>query len=224
MHRTVLFLALLSWGSAQAASIDRELESRLVEAVRERVGAGEVRVRDVRPSNRKALAAAARVVSVTLPPGEKGTGKVTASVTVASKGGKEQDLWVTARVEIAVPVVVAAREIARGAAVGGGDVRVETRTDVREGFGDVGEVIGREARRAIREGEVLDPRLLTLPIVIKRGDVVSAVVMGAAFQVRSRAEARESGAVGDVIRVQLTGSKKVLRGRVVSAEMVEVTQ
>lgn len=224
-----LALLLVAPGPARAGGIQQELESRLAEAVRERAGispAADIRVRDVRPSNKRALRDAARLVAVELPPGERGAGKVTASVTVADKKGKEEDLWVTARVEVAVPVVVATRDIARGASIMARDVRVEPRSDLRgEAFGDPGEVVGREARRAIREGEILDSRVVTLPISIKRGDLVDAVIMGAAFQVRSRAEAKESGAVGDVIRVQLIGgSRKVLRGRVVSSETIEVTE
>lgn len=224
-----LLLALLVAPAAWAGGIDAELATRVAEAVRARAGIApdaKIEVTGVRPSSAAAWKKAKRLVAVELPPGERGVGKVTVSVTVSDKAGHEEDLWVTVRVDVALPVVVAARDIARGVSVAPRDVRVETRTGVvGEAFGDPGEVIGRETRRAVRQGEVFDPRMVTLPVAIQRGDIVDAVVAGPAFQVRSRAEARESGAVGDVIRVQLLGgSKKVLRARVVSAQLVEVTE
>lgn len=221
----LLALPALAW----AGGIDAELQSRLAEAVRARAGVApgaQVIVKGVKASNAAALKKARSVVSVELPPGEKGLGKVTASVTVSDKSGHEEDLWVTARVEVALPVVVAARDVARGVTVAPADVKLETRSGLRgEAFVDVAEVIGRQTRRPLRKGDVLDPRSVTLPIAIERGDIVDAVVSGAAFVVRSRAEARESGAVGDVIRVQLLGgAKKIVRGRVVSAQLVEVVE
>lgn len=232
--RRLLLLVLLATVAAAtpaygANKVADALEAKLVEAVKARLGlAAEtvVRVTNVKPSDRKALAGATSIISVDLPPGERGSGRVTARVTVATKRGEESDLWVMAEVAIELPVVVAARAIRRGAQITPGDVKVERRTDLRvQAFTDPGEVVGREAKQAIREGEVLDDRLVTLPVVIRRGDLVDAIVTGKAFRVRTRAEARESGAVGDVIRVQLTGKeRKVVRGRVVSAKEVEVTE
>jgi flagella basal body P-ring formation protein FlgA len=80
-----------------------------------------------------------------------------------------------------------------------------------------------ETRRAIHAGEVLSPGLLSSPRLIHRGQELILFASSGAMTVTMKGEALEDGAEGDVIRVRNLSSNRVVEGRVIGADKVQVS-
>jgi flagella basal body P-ring formation protein FlgA len=82
--------------------------------------------------------------------------------------------------------------------------------------------LGLVLRQGRRAGAVLIRDLLTAPPVVARGSMVRLIYRRGCLTVAARAEALESGAAGDEIRVRPLDSRRTCRGRVQGAQEVEV--
>ncbi|MCB1645210.1 MAG: flagellar basal body P-ring formation protein FlgA [Pseudomonadales bacterium] len=99
---------------------------------------------------------------------------------------------------------------------------VEVLTNGRAFFTQFAEVAGMQARRAIRQGTVLTPGMLTAPNLVNRGDQVMIVADGQGLSVQMPGEALESGTRGQQIRVKNLSSKRIVKARITSEGQVAV--
>lgn len=223
---TALALLLAVPGSARSGGIDEALEDALIEAARSRVDlprGGSLGVRDVRPADRALVRDARRVGRVELPPGERGTGTMTARVWFVTASGATEWTWVSARVEARVPTVVASRDLPRGHVLTAGDMKVALRADRSDGLEGPEQAIGQVTRRAVKADRPLSGRWLRSPRVIDRGDTVDVVVRRGGVVIRAVGRALRAGGVGDRIRVEVDGTDRILVGVIRSAGEVEVS-
>ncbi len=221
------FALLLAFPTPASAQPDEDsVTAAIIEVVRERAGLSSeavITVRNLRPSDRSLWRRAKKLLSVVLPPGETGTGSLTARVQVSTggNGGSTASLWVMGRVEHHFPSVVATRPIARGTLLTESDIRMELGSNPR-GLGDGRLAVGRVAKRMIRPGEFIEAGVLRLPIVMKRGDLVNAYVHGEYFEIHARGEVLSQGAVGDTVRVRVLSTGRTVHGRVTDPASVVV--
>ncbi len=82
--------------------------------------------------------------------------------------------------------------------------------------------VGRALARALSAGEVVPPAALRDAPVVARGDIVRLVYRRGVLTVSTRAEALQGGAPGEEIRVRPLDGRRTCRGRVESADEVEV--
>ena len=230
MFRISLVLSILFCSSLAIAGtpIEEELANIIEDKVRERTGypdATEISVRSLRPSDKTLLRRTKTLLSVVLPPGETGTGRVTAQVQVLPSGQQQKvaTLWVVAQVDIRFPSVMATRAIARGTLLSWDDVKVDAGSNPRA-LRDPALVVGRLARRSFRQGETITQSMLKLPRVIERGDVVKAYVTGGGFSITASGKSLEHAAMGDVIAIRVFSTEKVIHGRVTGPGSAEVIQ
>jgi flagella basal body P-ring formation protein FlgA len=127
---------------------------------------------------------------------------------------------VPARVEVEAfgPVVVARRQIDRGATIGHDDVAVEER-DV-SGLGaavlrDVRDAVGKEAHVPLAPGMTVSSQALANPVLVRRGDVVTVVVETPGMRLSLPADALDGGAAGAHVRALNRTSKQEIAGNVV---------
>ena len=230
MFRISLVLSILFSSSLAIAvtPIEEELAKVIEEKVRERTGYSdvtEISVRSLRPSDKTLLRRAKTLLSVVLPPGETGTGRVTAQVQVLPSGQQQKvaTLWVVAQVDVRFPSVIATRAIIRGTLLNWDDVKVATGTNPRA-LRDPGLVVGRLARRSFREGEAITESMLKPHSVIRRGDFVKAFITGVGFSISASGKALNHAAIGEVVSVRVLSTKRVIQGRATGAGTVEVVQ
>jgi flagella basal body P-ring formation protein FlgA len=76
--------------------------------------------------------------------------------------------------------------------------------------GDVDAVVGLAARRPLREGDPVEGRDLTAPIMIKAGDDVQVTYADAGVTLTLTAKAMANAAGGETLNVQNTASKKLI--------------
>lgn len=131
------------------------------------------------------------------------------------------ELAITATIYDTTPVLVAKRPIARNQLLTAADVAIEKPPrNARVPAGRVrvtslDDALGKEASRAIREGEVVTADLCLAPRMIDRNAIVSIVSAGGGIVVRRYGKALSDARYGDVAEVQLLDSRQRLMGRVV---------
>jgi flagella basal body P-ring formation protein FlgA len=86
------------------------------------------------------------------------------------------------------------------------------------------EVVGAQARRDLRAGEILTTGAVLVPPIVKSGDEVRVSVSTGAIQVTGVGRASGSGNVGDLIRVLLPSSRRGLTARITGPGSVEIVR
>ena len=89
-------------------------------------------------------------------------------------------------------------------------------------FTDINKVQGLMARRLLTPGMVVTESLLTKPMLIKRGSVVTITARIGEMEVTATGQAMQDGHEGDLIRVQNINSTKIISAKVLDASTVQV--
>ncbi|MCX8041284.1 MAG: flagellar basal body P-ring formation chaperone FlgA [Thermodesulfobacteriaceae bacterium] len=129
-------------------------------------------------------------------------------------------------VEAQVPVVVVKRPINAKNLLRPEDLALEERPLSRlpqDVVLDVNSVIGKQLKTSLKAGNVLRGCLIEAPMVVKKNSLVNIVAKNGKIIVKAQGKALQNGRVGEIIKIQNLSSKKVLLGKVVSSEEVEVS-
>ncbi len=127
------------------------------------------------------------------------------------------------RAKLSAELPVAALPLPAGHVLTADDVAVERReiTPGAELFADAEEAVGRAAQRSLAAGQVLGPRLLIEPLLVRRGDTVQIHARREAVEVVVPGQALDAGRRGQTIRVRNVANGTVIRARVVEPGRVE---
>jgi flagella basal body P-ring formation protein FlgA len=131
---------------------------------------------------------------------------------------------VEAQVTRAPRMVVAINAIARGDRINPADVMLaaaQEGTIPAGAIGSIDDAIGQEAVRNIAAGEAIDDGCVRAPVLVNRGDVVIVYARAGGINVHTRGVARQEGARGNVIRIELSDRRSLL-ARVSGRQEVEV--
>jgi flagella basal body P-ring formation protein FlgA len=152
-------------------------------------------------------------------------GRVRASLVSAGSHGREarrSRAWVTASIDVMIPVAVSSRRIGAGDSVV--DYRVEMRSlrELPHDFLQDLEALDRVVSKVrIRDGEILRRSWMQYPLVIKRRQHVRVIVVVGGATVHTQGEAMAAARVYDRVRVKLA-SGVVLDGKATEEGRVEV--
>lgn len=132
--------------------------------------------------------------------------------------------WVTIRAAAVGAVLVAARDLDFGRRLSKADVVLEPRRlyDLEGVITDPADAVGSALARAVPKSEVLRKAVLRIPVLVRRGEIVTLVARGAGFAVSVMAKTRDAGGRGDWIEVENLESKQTVTARVVAPGRVEV--
>lgn len=225
-----LFLTLLLMGLAvQASQKPSEAHENILGAVSQHLEQafaehGEQLQIDVSPlDHRLSLSLCGSSLQTFDPPGGISLGRTTVGVSCAQP--KPWTLYVSANVGLELPVVVASRDLGRGAPLQAGDLqlkKMDTTHLLRGHFDSTQQLLGSTLKRTLRRGQVVTPSMLVAQKTVRRGEQITIVSAIGSIEVRSRGKALRDGNPGDLIPVQNTASKKKLQARVVSAGTVSI--
>jgi len=140
-------------------------------------------------------------------------------------GREEARVWVKTEIKVFDEVVVSSVPLGYHDLIASKDVRMARREISSlsgRPFAQLDDVIGRQAVRTIEANEILTPRLLERPALMKRGSSVTLVYETEGLRIETPGTAEEGGKVGDFIQVKNASSGKVLRGIVVDGRIVKV--
>jgi len=117
------------------------------------------------------------------------------------------------------------RALRRGERLSPEDVerrRIETTTSGAIPVSDPSRLFGHEARRPIQAGEAVSPRDFDAPLLVRRGDPVTLLVVRGALRASAHGVARADGRRGEIVSVQNVATRKLVSGRVESEGLVLV--
>jgi flagella basal body P-ring formation protein FlgA len=146
------------------------------------------------------------------------------TVTVPVEG-KDQQFVLRAEVSLPPTLVVAARSLPRGALIHEADVLLQPGRPAQGAthvFESLDEVIGKEAVRAIVEGQILDEQSVRRPILVHKNEVVTVYARASGISVRTTARTKDDGAKGELVTVETLADRKTFFARVVGPQEVEV--
>ncbi len=83
-------------------------------------------------------------------------------------------------------------------------------------FGDAQNLVGLRSRAYIAKGKAITTDLVTLPPIVRRGDMVRLLVRSGGVQLEVPAKALRDAALGESLPVEVEGRKKTVQGRAVS--------
>ncbi len=95
-------------------------------------------------------------------------------------------------------------------------------TNTRETVQKIEAVIGMQVVRFINAGQILQYSDLKKESVLKKGQIVKAMFGAPEFEVAISAEAQESGAIGDVVKIKNLDSQKVFAAKIVERGIVRI--
>ena len=128
-------------------------------------------------------------------------------------------------VDTKVPVVVLKRNLPNKTIISEKDLALELKSLSRlpqDVISDKNSVLGKELRMSLKAGTVLRCSHIQRPVIIKRNQMVYIVARGRNFVVKAKGIALQEGREGGRIKVRNISSKKMLWGKVISPEEVEV--
>jgi len=163
-----------------------------------------------------------RVVSLSLNPMN---GRFDALVQI-DQGERNERVHLRGQVVETAAVTVLNRPLSRGDIVTADDVRVDRQPRSRSGLlhsiVDPSEIVGRQARRALRAGQAVAAADFARPQIVARGETVTIVFRTRALQVTARGQALQAGAVGDMVPVLNPQSKRTIHATVAGPGLVEI--
>lgn len=147
------------------------------------------------------------------------------SIEVSCMLRRGWSLMVNADIEVWRNVVVLRDHISRGEEITASSLILQQRNiaDLQRGyFISFDEVTNKISKRSLRAGAALNPTMVDLPIVVKRGQSITLRADRAGFSVDMKGEALKKGREGDKIKVRNSSSGKVLHGTIISPDLVLV--
>jgi len=152
-------------------------------------------------------------------------GPCSLEVDILQEGQLKQTLPMVVEVSLTLPVVVAARPINRGQVVRESDVQLQAcdffHLD-RIGLTDPGMVIGQQARRFIRSGEMIYLRDLKSSPLVRPGDLVTVWSEVGGLKIKTVGKAVEGGTYGETIAVRNESSRQTFQATVVGPLTVQM--
>lgn len=83
---------------------------------------------------------------------------------------------------------------------------------------------GMEAKRSLKEGKLISEREIGEVVLIKKGNVITAVYKTGQMTITAQAVALEDGARGQKIEAENSKSRKKVYGVVIDADTIEISQ
>lgn len=185
---------------------------------------GRVQVKLGQLDHRLRLKSCALPLEAFMSDGGRAMGNTTVGIRCPNEGG--WSIYVSARIDVFGPVLVARQPLQRGTSISKGDLELVERNLSKLPYGYYNEpqpVVGQLARRTIAAATVVTPAMLQAPKLVKRGQLVSVIAEAGPLSIRTRGKALGDGKAGDLVRVRAEGSQRVVDGIVVSPGVVKVT-
>lgn len=185
---------------------------------------GEVKVSVSALDTRLRLSDCSNALQAFLPTGSRLEGNTTVGIKCTDPQ-KYWTVYVSAKVEIYKPIVVATRPIERGHAISESDITTQIReiSTLRASYyKEPEQVVGKVTTRRIAIGAPISSGVINNPALVKKGEQVIIIGTINAIEIRTSGKALASGKQGDVIRVVNTNSNRIIEGKVTSEGTVQV--
>lgn len=162
---------------------------------------------------------------ISIPPQNDFLGNLPVSVDLSVNQIKIKRVWATAYIEVLTDVVLAKKPLGRNQIISKKDVVIE-KMDLANLPADIitqiADVIGKRVKKKLKPGTVLRKDFVTLPAIVKKGDLVLIIAQSKDLMITTQGIIKEKGRVGDRIRVVNLDSNKTIYARVKNSSTVQV--
>jgi flagella basal body P-ring formation protein FlgA len=151
--------------------------------------------------------------------------KIRLKIFILVDGRNETKIRANCQIDLKTTAVVAVRRLEAGDRIRPGDLRMQkiSLSAVRKGaLTSPNQGVGMIARKRINPGEPLRDSDLEQRDAVEKGDMVNIIAANGFLKVSSPGQVKQDGALGDNVPVLNLSSKKIVIGRVISSETVEV--
>jgi flagellar basal body P-ring formation protein FlgA len=165
-------------------------------------------------------------VLASVAPPAPGVGIATVMVRLEQGGTLVRTVPVALQVTMRLPVLVAARDLPYHTALSPDAVSLETRTVASlygEPLVDAQRVTGLWTTQAVAAGTMLTDRMVATQAAVQRGDLVTVQVARGSLLISASGHARQDGAIGEAIAIEIDGTGTVVQARVTGHDAAEVT-
>lgn len=147
------------------------------------------------------------------------------TLLVKCMDSKPWQIYLSAKVDIAKPILVAMNTIAKGEVISVEMLALE-KTNVAKlaggYFTDPNLIIGKTVTMTLMPGSPITAKVIASPTLIKRGQMVEIVAVGNGIEVHHKGQALSDGALGDMVSVKNLTSKRSLEGQVAASGIVKI--
>lgn len=156
-------------------------------------------------------------------PGSRTIGRVSVGVRCESK--KPWTIYSSATIKAYENIVITSNSIARGIEISADDISLEKReiSTLRTGYlTDLKQAIGKKLKRALQKGSALRHQFLKTALMVKKGHVVTIIAKNSRLTIRMKGKALSNGSKGELIYVKNSKSGRVVQGKVIADNLVQI--
>ncbi|MBC7742913.1 MAG: flagellar basal body P-ring formation protein FlgA [Bdellovibrionaceae bacterium] len=150
--------------------------------------------------------------------------KNSAMIPISSSQAQDKKGWVVADIKRYQNLPVLNRSIKVGEVIVEDMLTLEKRlvTQVRDTVQNVTAVIGMQTVRFLNAGQTIMYSDLKKEQIMKKGQMVKAIIGNSTFEVSISAQVEENGSIGDVIKIKNLDSQKVFAAKVIERGLVRI--
>lgn len=150
--------------------------------------------------------------------------KSTLMVPIFSVKNSENRGWIIAEIKKYQNVPVLNKSVKIGEILTEDMLTLEKRevSSRRDAVLKIESVVGMQVTRFLNAGQIIQYTDLKKEQVLKKGQMVRAMVGGADFEVAISAEVQEAGAIGEIVKVKNLDSQKVFAAKIVDRGIVRI--
>jgi flagella basal body P-ring formation protein FlgA len=152
---------------------------------------------------------------------EKNSGR-NVNVKISCDGSLSWNMYLSAKIETTLPVLVAKKTISKGSVINHDDIEIVhlSNTKIRGSvINNQKLILGAKAEKRIAKGKPFNSRNICL---VCKGDIVTIIAKTANFNIKTQGEALNSGNVNEQIKIRNSRSNKVITATVKTINTVEI--
>ena len=146
------------------------------------------------------------------------------SIIFSVDGRVRKNMSIRGRLEAMAPVVVAAGNLRKGTILTPGNLAMSSQdiSSLQAPCLNPREIIGKKLTVSAKSGSVISKHHVAFPPLVKKGELVRIILKRGSLLLTASGIARSDGLQDQTIRVQNTGSQKIVYCRVAAPGIVEV--
>lgn len=150
--------------------------------------------------------------------------KKTVMIPIYSASNTSQKNWIVAEIKRYQKVPVLNQSVKFGEVLAPEMFTIEKReiSNVRNTFQNLEALEGMQASRFLNAGQLVQFGDVKREQVLKKGQMIKAIVGNNSFEVVISAEAQEAGSIGEVVKVKNLDSQRVFAGKIVERGVVRI--
>ncbi len=180
---------------------------------------------EVHPLDRRLrLSRCSKPLNIFFLPGSRTMGRI--SVGIRCEGKTPWTIYSSASIKVYENIVIANNSMARGEEISTDDITLDKRdiSSLRAGYlTNIKQAIGKKLKRPLQKGSVIRHQFLKAPLMVKKGHIVTIIAKNSQLTIRMAGKALSNGSKGELISVKNSKSGRVVQGKVVAENLVQIS-